>query len=153
MKEVDKKELKELIEEAKIGMKNAFVPRSNFSVGAAILTCKGNVYHGCNVESVISGLGTCAERCVIDNAASNGEYCFRAILIISKNKNPIKPCGACLQYIAEFSEVSGHDIEIIMVDSRRKIKRSSIRKMLPKTIGPVDEGLNIKKYRCAYGKK
>lgn len=147
MKKVSSDELQELIKKAKKAMKNAYVPRSNFLVGVAILTDKGTVYQGCNVESVISGMGTCAERCAIDNAVANGEYCFRAILIISKSDEPVKPCGMCLQYISEFSQVAEHDIEIIMLGAKGKIKRSSVNKMLPGSFGPKDSGLNLNKYR------
>lgn len=145
---IKKEELKKLIEKAKKGMKNAYSPRTKFPTGAAVLTDKGNIYLGCNVESVISGMGTCAERCAVDNAVANGEYCFRAILIISKLEKTIKPCGMCLQYISEFAQVSGHDIEIIMVGSKGKIKKSSINKMLPRAFGPKDLGLNLGKYKC-----
>ena len=136
-----------LIEKAKIGMKNAYAPRSNFGVGAAVLTLKGDIYQGCNVESVISGLGTCAERCAIDNAIANGDYCFKGIVIVTKNKEPVRPCGACLQYIAEFAQVANNDIEIIMVGANGKINKSSINKMLPEAFGPKDLGLDLKRFR------
>lgn len=147
MKKVSDKELQELIKKAKEGMKNAYTRTGIFPVGAAVLTDKGNIYRGCNVESVISGMGTCAERCAIDNAVANGEYCFKTIAIVSKLEEPIKPCGMCLQYISEFSQVAEHDIEIIMIGSKGKIKRSSVNKMLPKSFGPKDAGLNLDKYR------
>lgn len=144
---MDKKTLSRLIEKAKQGMKNAYVPVSNFSVGVAVLTDAGNIYKGCNVESVISGMGTCAERCAIDNAVANGEYCYKAVLVLSSLEDFIKPCGMCLQYISEFSQVAEHDIEIIMANSKGKIKKSSIYKMLPKSFGPRDLGLDLKKYK------
>ena len=89
MLKITKEELEELIEKAKKGLKSAYAPRSNFPTGAAVLTDKGNIYQGCNVESVISGMGTCAERCAIDNAIANGEYCFKAIIVITKLENPV----------------------------------------------------------------
>jgi len=145
MKKLDKKEMQKLVEKAKLEMKNAFIPKSKSPVGAAVLTDKGNIYAGCNVDSGISGLGTCAERCAIDNAVANGEHCFKAILIVSESEEPLKPCGMCLQYIAEFSKVAAHDTKIIMVGSKGKIKKSSINKMLPDTFVPKDFGLNLKK--------
>lgn len=148
MLKVSKEELKQLIGKAKEGMKNAYTPRSNFSVGAAVLTDKGSVYQGCNVESVISGIGTCAERCAIDNAIANGEYCFKAVSIITKSESPVKPCGMCLHYINEFAQVANHDIAIIMAGSNGKIKKSSVFKMLPGAFGPRDLELNLKKYEC-----
>lgn len=145
---ISKKELEKLIDKSKEGMKNAYAPRSNFPVGAAILTDNGEIFQGCNVESVISGMGTCAERCAIDSAVANGKYCFNAVVIVSKLEEPVKPCGMCLQYIAEFAQIAGHDIEIIMIGSKGKIEENSVNKMLPGTFGPVDLGLDLDKYKC-----
>jgi cytidine deaminase len=145
VKKLDKKEISLLIEKAKQEMKNAFIPESKSPVGAAVLTDKGNVYAGCNIDSGISGLGTCAERCAIDNAVANGEHCFKAILVISNLEKPIEPCGMCLQYIAEFAQVAKLDTEIIMVGSKGKIKKSRINKMLPDAFVPKNFGINVKK--------
>ena len=41
----------ELIGHAMAAMKNSYSPYSGFCVGAALLTKKGKVYHGCNVEN------------------------------------------------------------------------------------------------------
>lgn len=147
MRKAGNKELKKLIEKAKEGMKNAYTRTGMFPVGAAVLTDKGGIYLGCNVESVISGMGICAERCAIDNAVAHGEYCFKAIAVVSKLEEPLKPCGMCLQYISEFSQVAEHDIEIIMIGSKGRIKRSSVNKMLPGSFGPKDAGLNLDRYR------
>jgi len=141
-----KKEVILLVKKAREGMKNAYCPRSKFPVGAAVLTKKGNVYQGGNIESVISGLGTCAERSAIDHAIAHGEYVFKVIAVVSKNQQPVKPCGACLQYINEFSQIGGKDVIILMVGSKGKIITSSVKKMLPGGFGPRDFGLKIAKY-------
>ena len=148
MSKIKKGEVEELIKKAKQGLKNSYSPITEFPTGAAVLTDKGNMYVGCNVESVISGLGICAERSAINNAVANGEYCFKAIAFISKLKKAVKPCGMCLHYIAEFAQVANQDIEIIMAGSKGGIKKSSIRKMLPKAFGPRDLRLNLKKFKC-----
>jgi len=145
---MDKKILDKLIEAAKQGMKNSYSPITKFPVGAALLTDSGKIFVGCNVESTIAGLGTCAERCVIDNAVANGEYCYNAIAIISKLEEPVKPCGVCLQYIGEFAQVADHDIEIIMAGIKGKVNKSSVYKMLPDTYGPRIAGLDLSKYEC-----
>jgi cytidine deaminase len=58
---------RKLLEAALRAMKNAHV-LWGLKVGAATLAEDGKVYEGCNVESWISGLGSCAERCAIDHA-------------------------------------------------------------------------------------
>jgi len=137
----------ELIEAAKNGMHNAYVVVTNFAVGAAVLTRKGNIYQGCNIQSVISGMGVCAERSAIDHAIACGEYVFDAIAVTSRLENPIAPCGMCLQYIGEFSQIAQDDISIIMIGSTGKINESTVRRMLPVIFGPSDLNLDLSRYR------
>jgi cytidine deaminase len=137
----------QLIAGAKLGMKNAYAVVSSFPVGAAVLTSKGNVFQGCNTESVISGMGVCAERSAIDHAVACGEYLYQAIAVTSGLETPIAPCGMCLQYIGEFSQLADHDIEILMVGANGELRESSIREMLPVIFGPLDLGLDLSRYR------
>jgi cytidine deaminase len=136
-----------LIAGAKLGMKNAYAVVSSFPVGAAVLTSTGNVFQGCNTESVISGMGVCAERSAIDHAVACGEYLFEAVAVTSSLEDPIAPCGMCLQYIGEFSQVADRNIQILMIGSTGEIRESSIRQMLPTIFGPLDLGLDVARYR------
>lgn len=52
----------ELLNLAKQACENAYVPYSNFHVGACALYDTGNYYLGCNVENASYGLSLCAER-------------------------------------------------------------------------------------------
>jgi cytidine deaminase len=144
---VHRDQREELIASAKLGMQNAYAIVSGFPVGAAVLTATGHVFQGCNTESVISGMGVCAERSAIDHAVACGEYAFQAIAVTSKRETPIAPCGMCLQYIGEFSQVADRDIEILMVGATGEIRESSIREMLPVIFGPLDLGLDLSRYR------
>jgi cytidine deaminase len=137
----------DLIQAAKQGMQNAYVVMNNFRVGAAVLTTKGKIYQGCNTQSVISGIGVCAERSAIDHAVACGEYLFETIAVTSRLEAPIAPCGMCLQYIGEFSQIAQHDIEILMIGSTGEIKESSVSKMLPVIFGPVDLNIDVSAYR------
>ena len=56
---------KELIEAAREASSHAYVPYSNFPVGAALVTTDGKVYQGCNIENASFGLSNCAERTAI----------------------------------------------------------------------------------------
>ncbi len=140
-----KKEL-ELLEKAKEGMNNAFAFMTKFPTGSTVLTDRRNIYHAGNVETTISGMGSCSERAAIYHAVAHGEYCFKAILITTQNEEPVKPCGMCLQQIGEFAQVANHDIEIIMVGSKGKVSRSSVYKMLPDAWGPRAFGADLSKY-------
>jgi cytidine deaminase len=136
-----------LVEAAQLGMRRAYTPVSGFAVGAAVLSVSGTIYPGCNVESVISGMGVCAERCAIDHAVANGEYRFSAIAVISAKSEPLSPCGMCLQYIGEFSQVAGTDITILMFGADGRLRRSSVRAMSHAIFGPDDLGLDLSRYR------
>ena len=51
-----------LIEEAFAARKMAYTPYSHFQVGAALLTEKGGIYCGCNIENAAYTPTNCAER-------------------------------------------------------------------------------------------
>ncbi|MBD1935968.1 cytidine deaminase [Microcoleus sp. FACHB-68] len=85
-------------------VKQAYAPYSQFKVGAAVLTKKGNLFAGCNVENASYGLTICAERVAICSAvAAEGEAMeIQAIAVVNEQKVPCSPCGACRQFIFEF---------------------------------------------------
>ncbi len=123
------KEVQRLIEAAGKTRENAFCHRSGHKIGASVLTSDGKIFGGCNVESVISGLGTCAERCAIDNAVANGYYNFRAVCCVDSKLTPC--CGACLQYITLFSQVSGDEIYLINADTKGNYEIDKLSQALP----------------------
>lgn len=122
-----KKGYEELIQAAKEALKNAYAPYSKFRVGAAVLTKKGNIYKGCNVENSSYGLTVCAERNAIANAVAHGEKEFAAIAIATNAETLRTPCGACRQTIIEF----GTDIQVIICNLKGKKKVRSIKELLP----------------------
>lgn len=85
-------------------VKRAYAPYSQFKVGAAVLTKKGNLFAGCNVENASYGLTICAEQVAICSAvAAEGEAMeIQAIAVVNEQKVPCSPCGACRQFIFEF---------------------------------------------------
>jgi cytidine deaminase len=116
-------------------MDNAYV-LWGFKVGAAVLAKDGKIYEGCNVETWISGLGTCAERCAIDHAVLHGNKKIKMIAIVIEDKNveQTRPCGVCLQYIKDFSE---DNTKVIMAKAKagrilsESIDVKSIEELLP----------------------
>jgi cytidine deaminase len=95
-----------LIAEARAVLKNAYAPYSKFKVGAALLTAKGDLFTGCNVENASYGLSNCAERTAIFSAvAARGPRVeIQAIAVVNSQNVPCSPCGACRQVIWEFGQ-------------------------------------------------
>ncbi len=96
-----------LLEAAQAMLDKAYARFSHFQVGAAILTERGGVYAGCNVENSSYGLTICAERSAVFAAvgAEGPEMKIRAIAVCARNQDgdqPASPCGACRQVIFEF---------------------------------------------------
>lgn len=119
-------ETNELIEKAKEYRERAYTPYSKFKVGAAVLTRRGNVYGGCNIENASYPLTNCAERTAIFKAVSEGEREFEAIAVVADTEGPCAPCGACRQVMAEFRIP-----RIIMANLKGKVKEVSLEELLP----------------------
>jgi cytidine deaminase len=117
----------ELIQAALDAQKRFYAPYSNFPVGAAIRAASGKIYQGCNVENASFGLTNCAERVAAGTAVAAGERDFIAVAVASHGG--VSPCGACRQFLAEFSP----DVPIVMVDSLNPdiIHESTLTELLP----------------------
>lgn len=100
----------DLVARARQVMTLAYAPYSQLKVGVALLTDRGDVIAGCNVENASYGLTMCAERAAVGTAVSRGSRSFVAIAIVSSRAGPCTPCGACRQVLAEFSD----DLEVIL---------------------------------------
>lgn len=116
-----------LLDKAYEAMKKAYVPYSKFQVGAAVLTTKGNIYTGCNIENASYGATNCAERTAIFKAVSEGETKIIAIAIVSSSGNFTYPCGICRQVIAEFMDEG----ELIFENAEGEIKIITLEEILP----------------------
>lgn len=81
---------------------NAYVPYSNFHVGAALIADNGEIYTGCNVENASYGATICAERAVVVKAISDGAKSILALAVSSDSNRFTMPCGICRQVLSEF---------------------------------------------------
>ena len=105
----------------------AYAPYSKFLVGAALLSVSGRVFAGCNVENISFGLTMCAERVCVGNAVQEGEREFQSITIVSDSEEPVMPCGACRQVLAEFSP----NLTVVSWTLRGKKKEIGLATLLP----------------------
>lgn len=84
----------------------AYVPYSNFRVGAAVLTVDGAAVGGCNIENASYGLAVCGERTAMFAARAAGHTDLVALAVSCLDGDPdqpgtLMPCGACRQVMAE----------------------------------------------------
>ena len=111
-----KEDINEVLVKAAIeATKYAYVPYSNFKVGAAILAENGKIYTGCNIENASYSPTNCAERTAIFKAVSEGVTKFKKIAVVGgpngNLENYCPPCGVCRQVISEFAD---KDFELIL---------------------------------------
>ena len=118
-----------LIAAAAKARKGAVAPYSHFQVGAALLTKKGAVITGANVESASYGLTCCAERVALFKALTDGKKNFVAVAVVARCDGGPMPCGACRQLLAEYAP----DAKVLVADSSslKKIREFTVRELLP----------------------
>lgn len=131
---MDAKELMKMAIEAR---QNAYAPYSHFAVGAALLAESGKVYTGCNIENASYGLTCCAERNAIFAAVGAGERRFKMLAVAADSPEPVAPCGACRQVIAEF----GIPL-VVMGNLKAETKTMTAEELLP--YGFRQESMNNK---------
>ncbi|AKL97639.1 cytidine deaminase [Endomicrobium proavitum] len=91
-----------LLNAAKEAAENSYSPYSKFAVGAAVLTKKGKIYKGANIENASYSLTSCAERNALYNAVSDGAKDIAAVAVWTRRGETF-PCGACRQVILELA--------------------------------------------------
>ncbi len=91
------------MEQAAAAQANAYVPYSQYAVGAALLTGDGEIFTGVSVENASYGLAVCAERVAIWRAVSEGARVFTALAVVGPDNAATSLCGACKQVLGEFT--------------------------------------------------
>jgi cytidine deaminase len=128
----DRRALIDLANEAR---RRAYVPYSNYPVGAALRTKSGRIFTGVNVESAAYPTTMCAERVAVYKAVSEGEREFDVIAVVTDNGG--SPCGGCRQVLAEF----GLGTVVLIADgSGRLLKETTVAELLPGAFTPRDLG-------------
>jgi len=104
-------------------------PYSKFKVGAALLTKKGEIIGGANVESASYGLTCCAERIALFKALTDGKKDFVAVAVVARCDGGGMPCGACRQLLREYAP----DAKVFIADSDDLgiIRRFTVKGLLP----------------------
>jgi cytidine deaminase len=102
MTEISDPQWARLADAARRASAHAHCPYSRFRVGAAVLSGDGVISAGCNVENASYGLTVCAERNAVSRAVADGGRSIEAIVVYTPTPEPVTPCGACRQVIAEF---------------------------------------------------
>lgn len=123
----------ELVTCALDAQKHAYAPYSGFRVGAALLTRKGKVYKGCNIENQSFSPTVCAERVALLKAVSEGETDFTAIAVVGCTADGVykrfcTPCGVCRQALTEFC---APDFKVILGDDTGACEVHTLQALLP----------------------
>ena len=122
--------LDNLLAQARQAREQAYAPYSHFHVGAAVLTRKGDSFGGCNVENAAYGLCNCAERTALFSAIAAG--CrpgdFVALVVIADTPQPVSPCGACRQVMAELCD---EGMPVLLANLAGDTRETTVAELLP----------------------
>jgi len=138
-------DVQHLMEKAVEVRNKSHAPYSKFHVGTALLLDNGKVLTGSNQENAAYPSGLCAERVAIFHAGAvypEAQILKMAITAASENRlvtDPIPPCGACRQSIAEYELKQDTPIEIWFMGEEGKVYCSaSLKNLLPLVFGGKD---------------
>lgn len=108
-----KRDIDRLRSAARKARAHAHAPYSKYCVGAAVLTRRGKIFAGCNVENASYGATLCAERNAVAAMIAAGDRDPVACVVVTSGPHPASPCGICRQVLSEFATDRG-DMTIVM---------------------------------------
>lgn len=97
------------IQQAIQASEKAYIPYSQYAVGALLRGTDGTIYTGCNVENASYPATICAERTALVKAVSEGTRTFDLLIVATRNGG--EPCGICRQMLSEFAP----DMRVVIV--------------------------------------
>lgn len=127
----------DLIMKARDAAKNGYAPYSGFRVGAAVLLENGVIVTGNNQENAAYPSGLCAERTALFYASAQyPNIPIIAIAVSTLNRTDVpseiaKPCGSCRQVMAEYEDIAGKPLQIILDSSDKIYVLDGIDNLLP----------------------
>ncbi len=128
---------KKLLLVARESANRAYAPYSGYRVGAAVLLENGEVITGNNQENAAYPSGLCAERTALFYASSKFPGVAVTTMAVTTLSNGVlpgefaKPCGSCRQVMAEYEDLSGQPMEIILDGSTAIAVMMGIDTLLP----------------------
>jgi cytidine deaminase len=124
-------EKQSLIDLANEARRRAYVPYSNYPVGAALRTKSGRLFTGVNIENAAFPQTMCAERVAIFKAVSEGETDFEVMAVVTNNGG--SPCGGCRQVMAEF----GLEMIVLFGNGKGELTHeTTVNELLPGAFTP-----------------
>ncbi len=141
--QISREKKQELIRKALEVRERAYTPYSGFQVGAALLSRKGTVFLGCNVENAAYTPTNCAERTAFFQAVAQGEREFSAIAIVggaagstSGERDYCAPCGVCRQVMMEFCDPE--EFLVILARDEEDFREYRLSQLFPMGFGPAN---------------
>ena len=113
----------------------AYAPYSTYKVGAAIQAAGiDTLFTGCNVENISYGATICAERTAIVKMISTiGHHPLELVVVVSDDSPAARPCGMCLQVLAEFCH-AGTTVALATLEGIERVLR--FEQLLPEPFAP-----------------
>ena len=128
---------RELAEAAIQATEGSYAPYSKFNVGAAVRLDSGLIVKGANQENAAYPSGLCAERTAMFYASATYPECIMTGIAITASQegvlcdNPVTPCGACRQVMAQYQTKGGKPMSILLVGGRKIWKFEKVDDLLP----------------------
>lgn len=127
---------RELMEVAMKATETAYVPYSQFHVGAAVRLADGTIVRGSNQENLAYPSGLCAERTALFSASAQyPDQAVETIAVVGHFQGQFteaSPCGACRQVLAEYELRYHNQITILCYLNGGRIRKlEGVKSILP----------------------